>query len=1733
MCAVSGGLGNTALHWAAAKDNLTIVAFLLENGADVRVKNSSGDTALDSAVKNHASTGVTAVLDRARARARSPKARLEEPRLELRDSSSPSSTPGTGQQSTASMDGRQPAVRVAAQQRAPGSNATPSAVAALVEVEEGLPPDGLGIGLALDAHSSQSLDESSDFKSLASTDADVDADAGERPTQMRPPPVPAAAMGPHQSRAATASVARQQQQENATGDAIASDADSQRLKAAQGRGRRGSVELSPVQQAEGATASAAADSQRLAAAQTRKRRGSVEMSPIQPAEGAFDSDAERREQLLELVRLEHGMTTAQLPDALLAKAANTDHRGPTEKPRSNQLRVRCATVIASRMRGRKERRDYQMMRRVSRALQVSLREKWIRQLESGGPQAGMRLGDPANLRNGTNVADYGKIHFPTGGMNTSPFVRVDDKCPGEKLAAMMMYHWRFGTKNLRVMISVIGSSFDDVDLPISTQSAVSTGLTAFARNVSAIVVSSGLDQGVSKLIGKSAEALAGDDAVPFVGIAPWDDVMGNRTLRANALGAMDTHVVEYNSDVGAIENTDTAAPLEEHHSHFIFVDSRNKHHAGRYNSERPVRSKLESCFVALRKIPLMVFVIGGGVGTLYAVSQALRASNPVVLVEGSGGIADAIASIISSGSFSRCKDTLAELLPEQGQAQEIKRLKADLLQGIDERLITVFNASMVEKGHGVEEVMMQSMLMRLKFRPLKKLTLAIQWGQVDVVDHLLGRFKHDRRLYKRMLDFCLRKAIFCRRAEIVETMLTRGVEVDRQYGTSMDHGLRLTVRELYGLGGQSEMAKDIQKRILKLRADEVTMRTQESVLGISRDIGELSVATATAVKLAAARWLAKTRASKAAAETRRSTSEVASQAEASAQQSRTRVRRGSVDRLLAIGQSSLDLGKSMIGMSMDAMEAEQEPESVSEGWQCALCTQTCYGGAWICEHCPVGTRGLEVAAPGNCTLLCYMKPVEWLNSPFTSRTVKSHTDEAAMGTIDSPHVRSGKPQARRVPRRRRTGARNRTKTLAKAEGSFALRSTDMSTTLHDADHLEYPQPVIDALKELMPQFDPNYVQCESRPMIGAIDIMLWACFNNDAPMAEIFWRRCKSPIEAGLVGSVLCKNLSCVPDLDSATAKGLVNLAVRLELLAKEVLGECASVQDAAKILRRKSEYWKVTAMELALDDRNTAGVDASALDVGPSDFLGGSAEQDEDDDEDWQETFLAHRYCGPVLYAVWCGDYLQNNEDSLIAYIQVLVQVFVPFRQLVATHPRMPWLYSRFLRVPKVKFIVYYAAYMGFLTVYVLVLANRWISWLDFVLTVWVFGLSLNEALDYRGSGGTHFDDFWNIIDAVFLGVIHIAMSMRCTVITGFGACGPAYILLTGSLLAAQAPTRRDVAKATAVSAVGAYLIGMPFSDLVLPPAETLLLVETISFKLLSCNVILAFVRLFTVLMASGPTGVLVIIIVRMCNEKTGAFMIMITALGCSFAVALAGLELLANNSADQGGLSITGFIFATLDNLVQLVWALVGDLETSEEEQSEWTSQAMLWVYMLVVQLLLANGVLIALLTDTYEAVRDRAYGEQVLSRLDLLHEFVGKHWLPPPLTLPFVAAEHLGWGEEGKFAEWVKSVTTRKLDVELHPIDPRVAGAQQLGMGGVNTSGSLMTETGAAADAVESQALARFLRGCAPVARGRDGDDGSSSLDTRVDTIANQITAMQEQLSELASRLPSRAIAAGDGQ
>ncbi|MES2672532.1 MAG: ankyrin repeat domain-containing protein [Pseudomonadota bacterium] len=47
-----GGIGNTPLHYAVLGGNAEIVGFLLSSGADLRIENDYGDTALDMVDRN-------------------------------------------------------------------------------------------------------------------------------------------------------------------------------------------------------------------------------------------------------------------------------------------------------------------------------------------------------------------------------------------------------------------------------------------------------------------------------------------------------------------------------------------------------------------------------------------------------------------------------------------------------------------------------------------------------------------------------------------------------------------------------------------------------------------------------------------------------------------------------------------------------------------------------------------------------------------------------------------------------------------------------------------------------------------------------------------------------------------------------------------------------------------------------------------------------------------------------------------------------------------------------------------------------------------------------------------------------------------------------------------------------------------------------------------------------------------------------------------------------------------------------------------------------------------------------------------------------------------------------------------------------------------------------------------------------------------------------------------------
>ena len=54
----SGGIGHTALHWAAARDDAPQIAWLLDCGLSPDVRNTEGGTALHAAAGNGAAAAI-------------------------------------------------------------------------------------------------------------------------------------------------------------------------------------------------------------------------------------------------------------------------------------------------------------------------------------------------------------------------------------------------------------------------------------------------------------------------------------------------------------------------------------------------------------------------------------------------------------------------------------------------------------------------------------------------------------------------------------------------------------------------------------------------------------------------------------------------------------------------------------------------------------------------------------------------------------------------------------------------------------------------------------------------------------------------------------------------------------------------------------------------------------------------------------------------------------------------------------------------------------------------------------------------------------------------------------------------------------------------------------------------------------------------------------------------------------------------------------------------------------------------------------------------------------------------------------------------------------------------------------------------------------------------------------------------------------------------------------------
>jgi hypothetical protein len=166
-----------------------------------------------------------------------------------------------------------------------------------------------------------------------------------------------------------------------------------------------------------------------------------------------------------------------------------------------------------------------------------------------------------------------------------------------------------------VLVVIGGSSLISEEDLQRLQRLFSEVLASLAQELGLIVADGGTDAGVMRLIGNAREEISG--TFPLVGVSP-------------------VGLVKLPND----ENISTdLTDLESHHTHFFLVPG------DRWGDESPWLARIASQIAG--DYPSVTVLINGGSIALLDATESLKANRPLVVIDGSGRLADEIAEAVN------------------------------------------------------------------------------------------------------------------------------------------------------------------------------------------------------------------------------------------------------------------------------------------------------------------------------------------------------------------------------------------------------------------------------------------------------------------------------------------------------------------------------------------------------------------------------------------------------------------------------------------------------------------------------------------------------------------------------------------------------------------------------------------------------------------------------------------------------------------------------------------------------------------------------------------------------------------------------------------------------------------------------------------------------------------------------------------------------------------------------
>ncbi len=255
---------------------------------------------------------------------------------------------------------------------------------------------------------------------------------------------------------------------------------------------------------------------------------------------------------------------------------------------------------------------------------------------------------------GHHVMHRREIHFPHGTLAQA--VLSPKGTSATELASML------DIARPRVVILIAGGAGHmEKTNDSSLRQLFTNGLVRVAAALDALIIDGGTHAGVMALMG---QGIAEQPRKPvLLGVSPAGRVSYPGDLKSNPL-----------------ENAGDTVPLDPNHSHFVLVET------DEWGGETATMYELATLFSAGCRC-VYVLVYGGSI-TKNEVLWNVRQGRPVIVIEGSGRLADEIARIRHERSAAFADPVLNEIMahgdlhlfPLAGSAQELAELMLRLLQ---------------------------------------------------------------------------------------------------------------------------------------------------------------------------------------------------------------------------------------------------------------------------------------------------------------------------------------------------------------------------------------------------------------------------------------------------------------------------------------------------------------------------------------------------------------------------------------------------------------------------------------------------------------------------------------------------------------------------------------------------------------------------------------------------------------------------------------------------------------------------------------------------------------------------------------------------------------------------------------------------------------------------------------------------------------------------------------------